>query len=55
MSNPAAARRYAVALFELAGEKGMLEEINNELQVVKETFVQNPSYVDFWKIPKSPG
>ncbi|RKD76089.1 ATP synthase F1 subcomplex delta subunit [Sinobaca qinghaiensis] len=52
MSNPAAARRYAVALFELAGEKGMLEEINNELQVVKETFVQNPAYVDFLENPK---
>lgn len=52
MSSPAAARRYAVAIFELASEKGMLEEISNELQVVKETFIQDPAYADFLENPR---
>ncbi|MFB4163308.1 F0F1 ATP synthase subunit delta [Alteribacillus sp. JSM 102045] len=41
MSSPAAANRYAVALFELSKEKNMLEDIRADLQAVKQVFQDN--------------
>ena len=43
MLEGAVARRYARALFELAREKGRLEEVQSELHQVRGMFSENPS------------
>ncbi|MFP7286967.1 F0F1 ATP synthase subunit delta [Shouchella clausii] len=42
MSNKAVANRYAVALFELAEEKGQTDVFERELELVKEVFETTP-------------
>ncbi|WP_240376160.1 F0F1 ATP synthase subunit delta [Bacillus piscicola] len=46
MSSLAAANRYAVALFDLAKEKNILQEISTELEAVQQVFEENT------KLPK---
>ncbi|MEL3970673.1 F0F1 ATP synthase subunit delta [Rossellomorea oryzaecorticis] len=41
MSNSTVAKRYALALFEIAKEQNQLEAIEEELRVVKSVFTQN--------------
>jgi len=52
MSNQVVANRYAVALFQLAKEKGTLEQVNNELKVVKEVLEQTKGFKSFLVHPK---
>ncbi|WP_100405710.1 F0F1 ATP synthase subunit delta [Bacillus solitudinis] len=52
MSNQAVANRYADALFQLALEKGLLDQVNQELQVVKEVVQTTPAFSQFLGHPK---
>lgn len=52
MSNQAIANRYADALFQLAKEKNILEDINQELQVAKEVAQSTPEFTQFLMHPK---
>ena len=52
MSNPTIAKRYAKALFEVAAEQSLLNTIEDELRVVKEVFINNPSLGALLKSPK---
>lgn len=53
MTNPIA-NRYAHALFEVAKEKGILEQVNDELQNVKTVVEATPSFNQFLAHPKVP-
>ncbi|SFL87009.1 F0F1 ATP synthase subunit delta [Salibacterium qingdaonense] len=50
----AAANRYAQALFELAKEKSMLEQIRSELDTVQEVFTENSGIPEVLEHPKVP-
>jgi F-type H+-transporting ATPase subunit delta len=52
MSNEIVAKRYAVALFQLAKEKNSIEQIENDLSVIKEIFTSNKDLIDVLKHPK---
>jgi F-type H+-transporting ATPase subunit delta len=52
MSNATIANRYAVALFRLAKEKNLLDQVESELRVVKEVYSQNTGLSVVFKSPK---
>ncbi|SFB03825.1 MULTISPECIES: F0F1 ATP synthase subunit delta [unclassified Bacillus (in: firmicutes)] len=52
MSNSMVAKRYALALFQLAKEHQILEQMEQELRVVKEVFINNPDMNAVLKSPK---
>ena len=52
MSEAVVAKRYADALFQLGDEKAILEQLLEELKVVKEVFHVNDSFVIFLKHPR---
>ncbi|WP_226671454.1 F0F1 ATP synthase subunit delta [Metabacillus litoralis] len=52
MSKGIVAKRYAVALFQLAQEQNAIDQIESELQVVKEVFTTNQDLVDVLSHPK---
>ena len=52
MSNSIVAQRYAVALFEIAKEKNVLDAMAEEIRVVKEVFSSNEELNAFLKQPK---
>ncbi|QQK77983.1 F0F1 ATP synthase subunit delta [Salicibibacter cibarius] len=52
MSTPAVANRYAKALFELANEKGAVEQINEELHRVQTVFHSVPALYKVMAHPK---
>ncbi|UOE93943.1 F0F1 ATP synthase subunit delta [Alkalihalobacillus sp. LMS39] len=52
MSNKAVANRYAVALFQLAKEKGLVQQIETELQLVKEVVGNTPEMMTVLLNPK---
>lgn len=52
MSNGIVAKRYAVALFQLAKEQNVIDKIENELLVVKEVFTTNRELIDVLNHPK---
>ena len=52
MSNSIVAKRYAVALFEIAKEKNNLDAMAEEIRVVKEVFSSNEELNAFLKQPK---
>lgn len=52
MSNATIAKRYAVALFRLAKEKNLLDQMESELRVVKEVYSQNAGLSVVLKSPK---
>ncbi|OMP66592.1 F0F1 ATP synthase subunit delta [Domibacillus epiphyticus] len=52
MSKSGAAKRYAIALFELAKEQNKLAEIEQELRVVKQVFSENKELLTILKSPK---
>lgn len=54
MSNSTVAKRYALALFQLASEKQALPQVEEELRTVKEVVVNNPELTAFLKSPKLP-
>lgn len=52
MSNHAVANRYAVALFQLAKEKNLLEPMEKELQLLKAVFSETPELKKVLEHPK---
>lgn len=52
MSNSTAAKRYALALFQIASEKQVLPQVEEELRTVKEVVVNNTDLTAFLKSPK---
>jgi F-type H+-transporting ATPase subunit delta len=52
MSKGIVAKRYAVALFQLAKEQNTIDQIENELLVVKEVFTTNKDLIDVLNHPK---
>ena len=52
MSNSIVAKRYAVALFEIAKEKNALDTMTEEIRAVKEVFSTNQELYAFLKQPK---
>ncbi|OZM56796.1 F0F1 ATP synthase subunit delta [Lottiidibacillus patelloidae] len=52
MSKNAVSNRYAVALFELATEKGKLDQLEQELRAFKDVYSQNKNFQQFLKYPK---
>ena len=52
MSDLAVAKRYAVALFQLAKEQNLLDQIEEELRTVKEVFTKDHELLDFLEHPK---
>jgi F-type H+-transporting ATPase subunit delta len=52
MSNEAVAKRYALALFEIAKEQQMLQSFDNELRIIKKVVLDNPDLISLLKSPK---
>ncbi|KIL78664.1 ATP synthase delta chain [Bacillus badius] len=52
MSDSVVAKRYALALFEIAKEHQQLQEIGEELQVVKAVFEENKGLLPLLESPK---
>lgn len=52
MSNQVVAKRYALALFELAKEQNKIDAIEAELLVVKEVMENNPKFLEVLTHPK---
>ncbi|WP_096203053.1 F0F1 ATP synthase subunit delta [Bacillus sp. FJAT-45350] len=52
MSSKAVANRYAVALFQVAKEQGTLEQVGNELQLVKNVFSNTDGFIELINHPK---
>lgn len=52
MSNPAIANRYAFALFQVAKEHQLLDQLETELRVVREVFNQNRDFNTVLVSPK---
>lgn len=52
MSKGIVAKRYAVALFEIAKEQNTIGQIENELLDVKEVFTKNKELIDLLNHPK---
>lgn len=54
MSSSTVAKRYALALFQLAKEHQLLDQMEQELRVVKEVIIQNKDLKAVLKSPKLP-
>ena len=52
MSDLAVAKRYAVALFQIAKEQNLLDQIEEELRTVKEVFTNDNDLLSFLEHPK---
>lgn len=52
MSQNAVANRYAVALYELAKEHNVLDQLEQELKIVEKVVSENPSFLTILKQPK---
>ncbi|MED3649071.1 F0F1 ATP synthase subunit delta [Heyndrickxia sporothermodurans] len=52
MSNNAVAKRYATALFELAKEQNLLEQVQDELRAIKKAIKDNPELINLLTSPK---
>lgn len=52
MSHSAAAKRYALALFQLAQEQSLLDQVEEELRAVKEVVTRNPDLKAILNSPK---
>lgn len=52
MSDLAVAKRYAVALFQIAKEQNLLDQIEEELRTVKEVFTNDKDLLSFLEHPK---
>lgn len=51
MSSSTVAKRYALALFKLSKEHGLLEKVESELRIVKQMFVEYPEFKTILKSP----
>lgn len=54
MSSSTVAKRYALALFQLAKEHQLLDQMEQELRVVKEVIIHNNELKAVLKSPKLP-
>lgn len=54
MSNPQVAKRYALALFQVAQEQKVLDTVETELRVVKDAINNNPTFTSVLNTPKLP-
>ncbi|MBA4536639.1 F0F1 ATP synthase subunit delta [Bacillus aquiflavi] len=54
MSNSTVAKRYAIALFELAKEHKIIEQVEEELRVVQRVFEKELNLMTILKSPKLP-
>jgi F-type H+-transporting ATPase subunit delta len=52
MSNGTVAKRYATALFQVAKEQNLLEQVENELTAVKTVFLENKELLSVLNHPK---
>lgn len=52
MSDLAVAKRYAVALFQIAQEQNLLDQLEEDLRTVKEVFTKDRVLLDFLVHPK---
>lgn len=52
MSQSAVAKRYALALFQLASEKQSIDALQEELDVVEAVFAQNDDLIEVLTHPK---
>lgn len=52
MTSSMVAKRYALALFQIAKEQNLLERVEEELRVVKEVFAYNSDLMSVLKSPK---
>lgn len=52
MSEAIVAKRYAEALFQLGEEKDTLEQLSDELRMVKEVFLENKNIITVLKHPR---
>jgi F-type H+-transporting ATPase subunit delta len=52
MSDLAVAKRYAVALFQIAKEQNLLDQMEEELRIVKEVFTHDNELLGFLEHPK---
>ncbi|TYR80168.1 F0F1 ATP synthase subunit delta [Priestia megaterium] len=52
MNQSVVAKRYALALFQLATEKQMIDEIQGQLEIVQQVFKDNPELLDVLTHPK---
>ncbi|NSL52083.1 F0F1 ATP synthase subunit delta [Calidifontibacillus erzurumensis] len=52
MSQNAVASRYALALYQLAKEQNLLEQLEQELKVVEQVLNENPKFLTILKHPK---
>ncbi|PLS18336.1 F0F1 ATP synthase subunit delta [Bacillus sp. M6-12] len=52
MSDISVAKRYAVALFQIAKEQNLFDQIEEDLRAVKEVFKTNGELLEFLKHPK---
>ena len=53
MSDLAVAKRYALALFQIAKEQNLLDQMEEELRIVKEVFTKNHGLLAVLKSSKS--
>jgi F-type H+-transporting ATPase subunit delta len=51
MSQNIVAERYALALFQLAKEQNLIQEIQEEVRVVKKVFTENPTFITLLTSP----
>ena len=54
MSNTVAAKRYAIALFQLAKEKNLLENLESEARVIGKVFKEDQEAFQLFSNPKLP-
>ncbi|MFZ3589057.1 F0F1 ATP synthase subunit delta [Bacillus sp. DJP31] len=52
MSNGTIAKRYAIALFQVAKEQNILDQVEQELLVVKTVFIENKQLITLFNNPK---
>ncbi len=54
MSNGTVAKRYAIALFQVANEQNILDQVEQELLAVKSVFTENEQFFSVLNHPKVP-
>lgn len=52
MSNIIVAKRYANALYQVANEKGFVDQVGADLQLISETLTKTPEFVTLLQSPK---
>ncbi|MDQ0418393.1 F-type H+-transporting ATPase subunit delta [Croceifilum oryzae] len=52
MSYVIVAKRYASALYQVANEKGLVDEVGRDLQLISETLIKTPEFITLLQSPK---